>query len=152
MATGNWTEADVMAHNARIGRSRGEVVHTAQTLALEAPPEKRQKFGNKKTVVDGIVFDSGHEADRYLELKLLEAAGEIRNLDLQPKFGIFACELASGKGIEVASFKADFRYVDVKQNRTRIEDAKSEGTKGETAYRLRKKLVEACHSIEIEEV
>lgn len=143
MATGTWTEADVMAHNARRGLRPGGIVTV---------PPKRLKFGNKKTLVDGIVFDSGHEADRYVELKILRDAGQIRELELQPQFGIFACVLTTGVGIEVASFKADFRYFDVKRDRVVVEDAKSDGTKGETAYRLRKKLVEACHGIEIEEV
>jgi hypothetical protein len=98
------------------------------------------------------MFDSGHEADRYLELKALEGLGEIRDLELQPQYGIFGCELSSGRGIQVASFKADFRYFDVAQNRTRVEDAKSVATKGETAYRLRKKLAEVCHGITVEEV
>ena len=149
----NWTQADVDAIAARRRKidNRSPFL-TRETAEIVYAEPKRSKFGNKKTLVDGIVFDSGHEADRYLELKALEGLGEIRDVELQPKLGIFACELATGKGIEVASFKADFRYFDIQANRVRIEDAKSDGTKGETAYRLRKKLVEACHGITVEEV
>ena len=43
----------------------------------------RNKYGNKKTVVDGITFDSRKEAKRYQELKLLEKAGEIKDLRRQ---------------------------------------------------------------------
>lgn len=38
------------------------------------------KYHNRKTVIDGITFDSAKEARRYMELKLLERAGEISNL------------------------------------------------------------------------
>lgn len=143
--SGEWTQADVDRINARRGRP-------ADQPAAITEPSKRPKFGNKKTLCDGILFDSGHEADRYRYLKALSNLGQIRDLELQPQFGIFACVLASGLGIEVASFKADFRYFDVAEDRIRVEDAKSDGTKGETAYRLRKKLVEACHGVIVEEV
>ena len=146
--TSKWTQADVDRHNARVNLTGKGVRQTFATTDNAPPP----KYRNKKTLVDGILFDSGHEADRYLILKARQELGEIRDLELQPQFGIFGCELSSGRGIQVASFKADFRYFDVADNRTRIEDAKSDGTKGETAYRLRKKLVEVCHSITVEEV
>ena len=44
------------------------------------------KYKNKKTVVDGITFDSKKEASRYLELKKLKDAGFIDDLELQVKF------------------------------------------------------------------
>ncbi len=139
----NWTQEDIDRLNAKRGAS----------LPAHIPAKKeRAKFGNKKTLCDGILFDSGDEADRYSELVLLLKSGEIRDLELQPQYGIFACELTTGRGIQVASFKADFRYFDIKAARQRIEDVKSDATKGETAYRLRKKLVECCHGIVIEEI
>lgn len=141
----NWTREDVDRHNAKLGAKM-----PAHVPALQKSP--RSKWGNKKTLCAGILFDSGHEADRYLELTARQELGEIRDLELQPQFGIFACEMSSGRGIQVASFKADFRYFDIAESRTRIEDAKSDATKGETAYRLRKKIVEACHGIVVEEV
>lgn len=44
------------------------------------------KYRNKKVIVDRKEFDSKKEAIRYKELKLLERAGEISNLELQPRF------------------------------------------------------------------
>ena len=38
---------------------------------------KPSKYRNVKTVVDNLTFDSQKEANRYVELKLLQAAGEI---------------------------------------------------------------------------
>jgi len=34
------------------------------------------KYHSRKTEIDGIVFDSKKEANRYCELKLMERAGE----------------------------------------------------------------------------
>lgn len=57
--------------------------------SAQTPPTKpkKSKYGAVKTEIDGIVFDSKHEAKRYQELWLLEQAGEITNLRLQVPFG-----------------------------------------------------------------
>ena len=47
--------------------------------------KRLSKYGNKKTVVDGIAFDSQKEANRYCELKLLWRGHEIDNLKRQVK-------------------------------------------------------------------
>ena len=52
-------------------------------LAQEQTP---RKYRNIKTEVDGITFDSKAEADRYCELKMLQAAGKISGFDIQPSF------------------------------------------------------------------
>ena len=44
------------------------------------------KYKAKKTIIDGITFDSKSEAKRYEELKLLQRGGAIQNLSLQPRF------------------------------------------------------------------
>lgn len=44
---------------------------------------KRRKYGNKPTYVDGLRFDSGLEANRWRQLKLLERAGQIKDLERQ---------------------------------------------------------------------
>ena len=38
------------------------------------------KYNSRKTVLDGIKFDSVKEAKRYAELKLMERAGVISHL------------------------------------------------------------------------
>lgn len=43
------------------------------------------KYKAKKTKVDGITFDSKKEAERYRQLKMLENAGHISDLELQKK-------------------------------------------------------------------
>ncbi|MBQ2175640.1 MAG: DUF1064 domain-containing protein, partial [Alphaproteobacteria bacterium] len=46
----------------------------------------KRKYNNKKIIVDGIKFDSKKEALRYKELKMLEKAGIISNLQRQVKY------------------------------------------------------------------
>lgn len=105
----------------------------------------RNKYGNRKTELDGYVFDSRREANRYLELKLLEKAGEITNVELQPEF---VCRV---NGRKICSYFADFRYQDVEKGVV-IEDVKSVATRKIAVYILKKKLVEALYEIEIVEV
>lgn len=44
------------------------------------------KYNSRKTVVNGIPFDSQKEAGRFGELLLLLKAGKIKGLKLQPEF------------------------------------------------------------------
>ena len=99
------------------------------------------KYRNIKTEVDGIVFDSKAEAKRYMELKILEKANEISDLRLQYPF---ECKINEKK---ICTYKADFDYFEGDQ--WVIEDVKGFRTQ---VYKLKKKLVEALHGIEIREV
>lgn len=100
------------------------------------------KYHNKKTEVDGIVFDSRREASRYLELKILERAGEIQDLILQPSF-----DLIVQGGKKVGKYYADFRYS--MGEKSVVEDAKGAKT---AVYKLKKRIVEAVYGIKIVEV
>lgn len=102
------------------------------------------KYRNKKTVVDNITFDSKKEAARYQELRLLERAKEIHNLELQPAFAVVV------NNVKVCTYKADFKYwVDGVNGRYIVEDVKGIKT---PVYQLKKKLVKAIHGIEIQEI
>lgn len=103
----------------------------------------RNKYGAKPTVVDGIRFHSKRESERYLELKLLERAGKIKELIQQPKFPIQV------EGEKICTYIADFSYWDNDHNRMVVEDVKGAKT---ALYSIKKKLVEAIYSIEITEV
>lgn len=98
------------------------------------------KYRNKKTEVDGIVFDSKKEARRFSELKLLERANEILGLECQVKYPLIV------NGSVVASYIADFVYRDNRKNRVIVEDCKGVRT---PVYRLKAKLMKALHGIEI---
>jgi hypothetical protein len=71
-------------------------------------PAKRSKYGAKPVVVDGIRFHSTKEANRYLDLKLLEKAGQIQFLQLQRRVPLCAWRL--GDPVEVGAYVADFSY------------------------------------------
>jgi len=97
--------------------------------------------------LDGITFASKKEATRYATLKLLERAGKISDLKLQPKFPV---EI---NGRPFTTYSADFSYYDRELGRVVIEDVKSlGGTSKDPAFRLRKKAAELAHGIEVVEV
>lgn len=73
---------------------------------------KPSKYRNKKTVIDGITFHSKKEAVRYQELKMLEKAGVISGLTLQPKFEICDRVKWNGKTIPKKFYIADFQYIE----------------------------------------
>lgn len=95
------------------------------------------KYNAKKTVIDGITFDSKKEASRYQELKLMEKAGAIMNLELQPRFLLQDKYIYQGKTVRKIEYIADFRYKDTKTGKTIVEDVKGVKT---DIYKLKKKL------------
>lgn len=102
---------------------------------------RRAKFGNKKTVVDGIKFDSKAEATRYSTLKILQAAGVVTELQLQVPY------ILTVNGMKVCKYVADFVYrID---GRTVVEDVKGVRT---PEYKLKRKLMLAVFGIEIQEI
>lgn len=109
----------------------------------------KQKYRNKPTIVDGIRFDSKKEAGRYQELKLLQRAHKIKSLELQKKFEIY------WNGVDICTYIADFVYQECPVGSAPfqvVEDVKSPMTRKLPVYRLKKKLMEAAHSIHIKEV
>lgn len=103
----------------------------------------RSKYGNQKTEVDNVVFASKREANRYQELCLLLAGGQIADLVLQPRWPLVV------NGVKVATYVGDFAYTDRVTGRLTVEDAKGVRT---PVYRLKAKLMLACHGLEITEV
>lgn len=121
------------------------------------------KYNATKVTIDGHTFDSKHEANRYLELKLLERAGSITDLQMQVKFVLIPSQyepdtvkvLKSGKEKVVkgkliereCSYIADFVYQ--YNGKTVVEDAKGMRTK---EYVLKRKMLLYFHGIRISEV
>jgi hypothetical protein len=95
------------------------------------------KYNAKRTEVDGIKFDSKAEAGRYVELKMLQKAGEISGLTLQPAFILQEPfkhpQHGSQRGI---FYRADFKYVN-KEGLEVVEDVKGVLT---DVYKIKKKL------------
>lgn len=104
------------------------------------------KYGNRKTTVDGITFDSKAEAERYKELKRLELLGVIKGLELQKTFRLCKDRWNNGRPFSI-SYKADFVYT--LDGDIIVEDVKGFRTE---AYQLKKKLMKAVYGIEITEI
>lgn len=103
------------------------------------------KYGNIKTVVDGIVFDSKKEAKRYGELKLLEKAGKIYLLVLQPEYIIAAPCVINGRKMAARKYRADFSYI--QDGKEIVEDVK--GAPLTEVYKLKRHLMMSIHGITI---
>lgn len=101
-----------------------------------------RKYHNAKTIVDGIKFDSRLEAERYAQLKILERAGVIRGLELQPSFELIPSFKKNGKTWRRAVYKADFRYILCEDDRMIIEDVKGSTAMITDVFRLKQKLFE----------
>ena len=108
---------------------------------------KPSKYRAKPTVVDGIRFASMKEAKRYGELKLLEKAGEITDLELQSVFHLNAAN--PSQPCFVGKYLADFSYYDARTRQLVVEDVKGFKT---PLYRWKKKHVEAQYGLKIREV
>lgn len=122
------------------------------------------KFGAKKILVSGEAFDSKKEYRRYCELKLLEKAGEISELERQVEYEIIPAqyemiwdkrkgEYKKGKCLERKScYVADFRY---KVNgETVVEDVKGYKNHGSVwaLYVIKRKLMLQLYGIRIREL
>lgn len=95
------------------------------------------KYNNKKTQIDMFLFDSVKEARRYKELALLERAGEIQNLELQPRFLLQEGFKKNNKKWRKLEYVADFKYIE--NGKTVVEDVKGFETK---EFKIKRKLFE----------
>ena len=127
---------------------------------MSALPRKRNKHGvyidakgKLDRTMDGVVFDSLAELRRYRELKLLQRAGQIKDLRAHVKYPMAV------NGQAITSYEADFVYTDLAKNesypvgrgRTVVEDVKGR-KKNTDAFIIKKKLLLALHGITINEI
>lgn len=119
------------------------------------------KFHNKKVTIDGVEFQSKREGARWLELKMLQRAGRISNLERQKKFVLIPAqyepEITGPRGgkkkgrlleREVA-YIADFVYWDEEKHEFEVEDTKGVRT---PEYIIKRKLMLWLKGIKIIEV
>lgn len=102
------------------------------------------KYGAKKTMVDGIKFDSKREARRYGELIYLERLGDITELKVHPAFDLVVNEIFIGRYTGDFGYRNAHGYV--------VEDVKSPATAKRADYQLRKRLMSAIFGIDIVEM
>jgi hypothetical protein len=117
-------------------------------MAIRLPTQ--HKYGAKKTTIDGITFDSKAEAQHYSRLKLLQRAGEIKEIQIQPRYNLLEAykHPETGKKVQGIDYVADF-LVTYSDGRTEVVDVK--GVKTE-AYKIKKKLFESKYGKAIREV
>lgn len=107
------------------------------------------KYGNKKTKIGGITFDSKREAERWSHLCLLQRAGHISDLRRQVSFVLApSVKFAGARAAKPAiRFIADFEYI---ENGARVvEDVKSAPTAKLPAFQLKRHLMKHLHGIDV---
>lgn len=109
----------------------------------------RAKYGAVKSVIDGIRFDSKAEARRYVQLKALQQAGEISDLELQVAYTLLPTQKNALRTERPVKYVADFRYT--RDGAVVVEDTKSKPTRT-PEYVIKRKLMLHVHGISITEV
>ncbi len=113
---------------------------------------KSGRIRHEKIRVGDLEFDSVAEHDRYLELRVMEKAGVISGLECHPRYEILPRqETPSGRpDFRPVVYTPDFRYV--REGRTVVEEVKSEYSRQERDYVLRRKLILYTLGIYVEEL
>lgn len=107
---------------------------------------RANKYHAKKTVVDGMTFDSRREADRYLVLKSMEEDGDIEDLRRQVRYELVPAFDVEDRHYRPVFYVADFVY---RENGHEVmEDVKGMKT---DVYRLKAKLVAYRYGMNIRE-
>lgn len=120
-------------------------VNGSYTVSGVQPAAKSKKYKNQITELDGLKFDSKFEAKVWADLQLLERLGEISDLRRQVKYPLVV------NGQKVCDLVLDFVYT-TKDGIHVYADAKSEATRKNRAYAIKKKLFKAIYNREITEV
>jgi hypothetical protein len=120
----------------------------------------KSKYKNRKVQVDGIIFDSAKEANRYKELDMMEKAGKIKDLKRQERFLLIPAQREESKGKKKGklierecAYVADFVYTDCETGEKVVEDVK--GYRGGGAYeifKIKRKLMLFKYGIRVKEV
>lgn len=91
---------------------------------MRRQPRVRSKYGNRKTVVQGIEFDSKWESEVYRYLRFREQAGDISQLERQVSYVLLpAFKDRHGKRRQAITYIPDFAYID-KDGSKCVVDAK----------------------------
>lgn len=111
------------------------------------------KYRNQKVIINGIkIADSKKEDKRLNELRLLERAGEIKELHTQVRFELQPSYKIGNKTIRKIEYICDFLYYDNIIKKQIVEDVKSSNKFQTEVYRLKKKLFMYKYKMEIKEI
>ena len=103
------------------GRAKRAWICTICGAWFDAKPAKQTQCrgsGVKAHMTTAQHFPSQAEAGHYMELRLLQRAGKIINLECQPSFEL------SVNGVLLGKYIADFQYFDTRTGRTVYADIK----------------------------
>ena len=95
------------------------------------------KYNNKKTIVDGIKFDSEMESHYYIYLKKLKEEGVVLDFELQPKYILQEDFVKDGKKIQAITYKADFKVI-YKDGHEEVIDVKGKLTE---EFKIKRKML-----------
>lgn len=119
---------------ATCGSSPG-LPNDALAIYLRAVAKPRSKYGNVKVEYEGLKFDSKHELECWKQLKVRMRAREISELKRQVRFDLEVNGRRTGK------ITVDFTWME--DGQLVVADAKSDITRKERSYRMKKKHFEA---------
>jgi len=108
------------------------------------------KYHNKKCEYKGLKFDSLKERNHYIVLEHLEKTNQIKDLKRQVKFELQPSFKLNGKTIRAINYIADFTYL--KDGILVVVDVKSEITRKDKVYSLKKKMFQYKYGMDIVEV
>lgn len=101
------------------------------------------KYKAKKVEFNNIKFDSKIECEYYKYLLKLESDGEIKDIELQPKYVLIPSYVNSnGKKIREIKYIADFKFFDIQANKWVIIDVKGMPTE---VAKLKRKMFGYFH-------
>lgn len=107
------------------------------------------KYGNTKTKIGDITFDSKREAARWSHLRALERAGHISGLRRQVAYVLAPSVKFEGaaRAKPAIRFIADFEYIEA--GARIVEDVKSKPTAKLPAFQLKRHLMKHLHGIDV---
>lgn len=123
----------------------------------------REKYGNKKVVVEGEVYDSKREYQRHIELLDMQHKGKISNLKRQVTF-ILLPKIVESTEVKLKTkvklvervvqrdvkYTCDFTYND-EDGKYIVEDVKISKSLLPKEYVLKKKMLRYFYGIDIKE-
>ena len=130
---------------------------------------KTSKYKNTKYTYLGIKFDSLKECRRYTELRMLEQAGKIKDLELQKAYELIPAQYEETEDIytkgahkgehkkvlleRACNYVADFYYIDCETGKTVVEDVKGYRDGGAYAlFSVKRKLMLYIYHIKVKEL
>ena len=145
-----FTEEDYAAYQARrIEQAAAKLPSLPDADDVVQMRGKKPRYRNEPITVDGEKFASKKQYARWCQLKMLEQAGKVSNLRREVPFELAPGVTLSGKRKPSVRYYADAVYEE--DGAKVVEDTKSDITRRDPVYRIKKHLMMSVHGIEIME-